>query len=486
MIRAIRTTSAALTAMLPTLLVAGCTTTAADKAGDAAAEPLVLTIGTDDRPGRVSAEQIEHFAARVSALSEGTLQITPRWSAAGAVPDWDQEVARMVERRELDLALIPSRAFDTEGVTSLSALNAPFLITSDALLADVIRGELSGDLLSGLGAAGVTGLSLFPGGLRHPFGVTEPLMGPEDYAGRSIRSPTSATVAALFEALGATTNDDEPFDAERSDGMESGYLESPDVAFATGNVTFFPKVLVLVVNTELLRELSPDHEAVLTTAATETQEWAIRTTPTDREAAEQWCRDGGTIAHATKGDLDALAVVADEVTRDLARDPLTARLIEEIARRKAAMPDEPSVGAECVGGRVPSPGTTDGEGIDGDFPAGVYRYEITRQDLVAAGVENESLLNDSVGIFTWTMNDGRYCFEHRGQFVRPEVCGRYEVDADTITVHLGAGVSATGRWAVEDDGDLVFTLIGLGPNPDPIVAAATARPWKRIGDVAES
>lgn len=464
----------------------GCATTAADKAGGGVADPIVLTIGTDDNPGRPSGQQIEHFASRVAELSDGGLRIEPRWRAAGVVPDWDQEVARMVAAGDLDLGLVPSRAFDTEGVTSLTALNAPFLITSDALVADVIRSDLADDLMSGLGTAGVIGLSMFPAGLRHPFGVTAPLTGPEDYVGSSIRSPTSATVQALFEALGATTNDEE-FDATRSDGMESGYLESPDVAFATGNVTFFPKVLVLVVNTDTMDGLDPEQQDILLAAATETQDWAVENTLSDRDAALRWCRDGGTVVRASDSDVEAMVLAAEEVTRELAADPLTRRLIDEIGRRAAALTDDADDVVECVGGRTPPASTPDAQQADADFPAGVYRYELTRQDLIDAGAEDENVIYENIGIFTWTMVDGRYCFERRNeQSEAREVCGRYAVDGDTITVHLSSGVSPRGRWTIEDDGDLVLGFIDGQPAPDPVIAATVAETWRRIGDVDES
>ena len=103
--------------------------------------------------------------------------------------------------------------------------------------------------MSGLDAAGVVGLALFPEGLRHPFALGDPLLGPDDYQGAVMRSPTSATIAAMFEALGATTNDDEP-DPSTHTGVESSYLLDPP-GTATGNVTFFPKVNSLVINADV-------------------------------------------------------------------------------------------------------------------------------------------------------------------------------------------------------------------------------------------
>ena len=168
-------------------------------------KPMTLRIGTDDEPGKPASDQIKEFARRVQRISDGDLRIEPVWHAAGDGPDWDQRVARMITSGELDMGLIPSRSWDTEGVTSLRALNAPFLIESDELLGEVVSGELADDLMSGLGKASVTGIALFPEGLRHPFGLKRPLRGPDDYEGVTIRTPTSKTTAAVFEAMGASS-----------------------------------------------------------------------------------------------------------------------------------------------------------------------------------------------------------------------------------------------------------------------------------------
>src|SRR5262249_5206838 len=146
---------------------------------------LVLRVGTDDEPGRPAADQILAFARNVDLASHGSIRIQPAWHAAGDGPNWDQRVARMVERNEIEMGLIPSRAWDTEGVTSLQALNTPFLITSDELLDKVVSSDVSGKLLAGLSAAKVHGLALFPEGLRHPFGIKRALMGPGDYDGKT-------------------------------------------------------------------------------------------------------------------------------------------------------------------------------------------------------------------------------------------------------------------------------------------------------------
>ena len=134
-----------------TVVAAGCGgADDAESAKRSAIAPVTLRIGTDDEPGKPAADQIEELARRVAKLSDGAIRIEPVWHAAGDGPDWDQRVARMVTSGELEMGLIPTRSWDTEGVTSLRALNAPFLIderrarrptSSPAELADDLHGR---------------------------------------------------------------------------------------------------------------------------------------------------------------------------------------------------------------------------------------------------------------------------------------------------------------------------------------------------------
>ena len=95
----IRTKLAAIAGIAGLSLVgAGCTAQPSAKPAD----PVVLTIGTDDEPGAPSADEIEEFARQVSKLSDGAITIEPKWHAAGDVKDWDQAVAKMVVDGDLD------------------------------------------------------------------------------------------------------------------------------------------------------------------------------------------------------------------------------------------------------------------------------------------------------------------------------------------------------------------------------------------------
>lgn len=59
-----------------------------------------------------------------------------------------------------------TRAWDSVGVRSFDALNAPFLVDSYAFEGDVLRGPAAKEMLAGASGAGVQPVALLPGPLR--------------------------------------------------------------------------------------------------------------------------------------------------------------------------------------------------------------------------------------------------------------------------------------------------------------------------------
>lgn len=355
-----RTRSAAMASAvaLTMLLAAGCGAEGSSKAGGDAA-PLTLRIGTDDEPGRPAADQIEEFARQVADISDGQLLIEPVWQAAGqGRDDWDQAVARMVVSGELDMGMIPARAWDTEGVTSLRALQAPFLVTSEALVRQVVTGDVAQRMLSGLSEIGITGLALVPEGLRQLFSFADPILTPSDLEGVTVRAPTSDTTYALFEALGATA-DDLPGDLF-AQGVDAGTVAAaessfqlagtlPHIATATGNLVLFPKVNSLVINAESFVALSEAQQQMLRDAGSKTRDWAAQSMVPVAESAAAYCDAGGTVVATTDEELTAFRVAAQPVYDELERDADTSALIEAI-RNLAGQTDAREAPAPCAPG----------------------------------------------------------------------------------------------------------------------------------------
>jgi TRAP-type C4-dicarboxylate transport system substrate-binding protein len=433
-------------------LAAGCGDNGGEaaKAGATKIKPVTLRIGTDDEPGKPAADQIEEFARRVQDLSGGAIAVEPVWHAAGEGPDWDQRVARMINGDELDMGLIPSRSWDTEGVTTLRALNTPFLIDSDALLQRVIAtDDLAADLMTGLDEAGVRGIALFPEGLRHPFGMKTPMRGPDDYRGGAIRTPTSKTTTALFTALGAAANDDEPDPSEHT-ALESSYVLEPN-GVSTGNVTFYPKVNVLVIAGKTDAQLDDRQRAILAKAAAQTRSWAIDAGPTDAEAAQAFCAQGRRVVLAGAAELAALERAAQPVTDELEQDAPTAEAIAAIRTLKDSVTAEPP--AACDGA---SGGNAHSAKLDG-----VYRFRITDAQLREFGITAPDDIAENHGSYTVTMRGGEYCWVQKGPnpVNNPDECSTYVVDGDELTWNFPVGQPDVYRFTKRANGDLKLTAV---------------------------
>jgi TRAP-type C4-dicarboxylate transport system substrate-binding protein len=450
----------------------------ADKAGGDDA-PVTLRVGTDDGPGRPAADQIEEFARLVEEVSEGHLRIEPVWHAGGEdVDDWDQVVARMVVSGELDMGMIPARAWDTEGVTSLRALHAPFLVTSDELVEEIVTSDLAKEMLSGLEAADVTGVALLPEGLRHVLAFGDPPLSPADFDGMLIRAPRSDTTYALFEALGALPDDLPGDDQAFLEGVRTGRVGAAESSFALagtlpgpttaiGNLTLFPKVNSLVINSDAFGDLTDDQRAILRDAGQRTLDWATGTTPTDADVAREFCKNGGRIVVADEADIEELQGAIQSVYDELEKDEATKRMIERIRelKQEAATP-EVSV-APC--GAETDDGTTAGDDeAQSAFPEGVYRMEMTAEFLIEAGVDRPTASNHA-GIWSLTFQEG--------QFLEGTCVGTYSVSSGRVTIHLGTdpgcGTAAglvlfSAGWTLEGD-QLRFEDVRSGHGSDLLV-----------------
>lgn len=345
--------SAAVTAALvmAALTLSGCGVVGGVANAHPDAAPITLRMGTDDTPGRPAADQILHFAEQVNELSGGQLRIQPVWQAAGDTgsDDWDQKVARMLTDGDLELAMIPSRAWDKEGVRSMRALNAPMLVTSDALVAEIVTGDLADEMLAGLDDVGVHGLALLPEGIQRVLSFGDPLTSVDDFTDQLIRVPASKTTYATFKALGAVPDDATATVEAAADGRvagaESSFFRSGPLAgartAAVGNLPLWPKVNSLVIAADAYTGITEDQQRILRKAARNTRQWSIDTLPGDATAARSYCADGNRIVNADADDVAAFRDATAPVTKALKKDDTTRELIraiQDLAERTDAHP----------------------------------------------------------------------------------------------------------------------------------------------------
>jgi TRAP-type C4-dicarboxylate transport system substrate-binding protein len=461
------------------LAVGGCTTepaTGTKAGGDP--PPLTLRIGTDDPEGRPGSNQIEEFARQVKEMSEGTLRIEPVFQAAGdGQLAWDQKVARLVVKGDLDLGMIPARAWDTEGVLSLRPLNAPFLVSSDELMNAVTTDdELADEMLGGLESIGITGLALLPEGLRHLFAFGKPMLTPADVDGAIVRAPRSTTTWALFEAMGAKPTDrevDETFAAAET-SFALGYT-LPEATAVLGNLTFYPKVNSLVANSERFENLTDEQQEILRQAARAARDWALGENPSDVELAEEYCANGGTIMLADESDLEAFERDARPVYDDLEQDATTAGILARIEELKGQTSGVASVEA-CDPGDEKKQVTAENIVPDGgELPDGTYRVEYTDDYLRNHGLNPEEIA-DNHGVWTFVLDDGQWSIEQVAVDITDSRAGIYQVVGDNLYWLFEGGELFHLSWRVDDDGDLHFKVV----EDAGIAEFHWDTPWTRI------
>ena len=461
------------------LATAGCS---AQPALSAQPTPVTLTIGTEDPPGLTTPAtvQIDHFAKQVDALSHGAIKIQPVYNAAtGDDPDSEPLLADMVIRGDLDLGLVATRVWDLKGVTSLQALNAPFLVNRDDLVHAVISADdLRGELLAGLPGIGVEGIDLFPEALRHPFGFEAALGGVEDYAGKIVRVPDSGASTAMFGAFGATTDGGLP-NSSIQVGAESAYEFTPG-GIATGNVAFGAKINALVANGDAYDALTAAQQQTLAAAAAATRKWVVDTVQTDAEAAKGFCAEGGQIEAATDAQLASLVAAGETVTAEFETDAPTKSLIDQITALKATLGPAPEPVVTC-------------EGLMSDASAaasalnGVYTVTISKDDYRAAGEADEVEIPKNSGTWTWTFEDGRAAYDQVDTGYSDAGAGlSYTLEGDRFTLYWSHEAT---EWTAADvsvapDGSLVFTNIEDGIPRLQIISEVLfgKTPWVRVGD----
>jgi TRAP-type C4-dicarboxylate transport system substrate-binding protein len=439
---------------------------------------------------------LSRFAAEVRRRSNGSLRVSITYQVAGlGTRSFDQAAADMIRRGRYDLGFIPARAWDLEGVRTMRALQAPFVLQSTEQLARVLADdELAGGMLAGLRPLGVTGLALLAGHPRHPFAFAGTLRSPRDFAGAAVRAPRSEMTWTLLRALGArpVDLDGARFTAAiaRGDvqGAEADLPVAPATLFehptATSNVTFFTRADTLVANNRALARLDAGDRAVLRAAAADAAAFAPRAAASERDAARAYCRVGGRVVAAPAADVRALRAAAAPVTAALERDPATRATLQRIRALAGASPAAPAPICD------PAPGTARRSvAIGNSTPVdGVYRNTITVRDLTARGVDQPTA-RQNAGVHTITLRDGRlhdtmHPLESTGgptdKLVPCE--GRYAIRGRTYTFAWDPATDCTGdftaRWSLRGDA-LRLTAIRTAETLDHIIWGL--KPFRRIG-----
>ena len=481
-----------------TMTLGACSSQAAetDKSGGAP-QSLTLSIGTPDHEGQPGAAHVHAFVEEVAELSDGRIEVRPRWEVSGESDDWDQRAARMVMEGDLDLAVIPARAWDTEGVDTLRPLQAPFLLVTEEAADATLSSEVADEMLAGVEKAGVTGLGLFPESVRYLFAFGEPARKLEDLRGRGSRTPQSDTVFATHRALGMSPDD--PNGDNYAQAVIDGDISVAEASFAAappseaapvtavGNLPLFTKVNSLVANTDQWQQLDEGDRDLLLQAAATVQDatTALDLAEAQLASAEEYCHGSDVLSWA-EADIEAARAAVEPVYAELEADAESAALLQEVREIADEAGGEPASVPDCTSDEgSPDGGDADAGSSDQSVLDGVYRYTIPEDYLRDLGAsEHEVAIN--AGVLTWTLDGGDYTINWRSSEEPAVERGTYVVDGQRVTFYLSwipSGSSSQGlpwavNWKRETDGDLTFTV---DQQRDPLLDALfVAAAWDHL------
>lgn len=453
----------AVVASLVTMAGCGADEASVDKAGGDR-EPITVALGVADGEETPYDSALDYFVAQVDQLTHGMVQVEIVREAGGPLSrDSEQTLATMIVDGEIDLAVVPARAWDDVGVGTFRALQVPFLVDSDELFAAITRSDVAVSMLAGLDAVGVTGLVMFPESLRHPVGFERAYVSASDFAGAQLRWNASPVAMSVAAALGV-----EPV----FPGQSPGELDGADSAFnwldtlpvwggpVTANIPLYAKAQTIVANSDWFGSLPHDIREALQQAAEETLTHAIVTTVPERERALAYCADGGNVAIASDVEIAELTTKIEPVVAELVADPATAEVVAGISALKSEL-DPPTAIEPCRSS------SGDEAAADAEFPEGLYRTDSPSDGVVmmgyVAGEWTRYFEDGSVDcVSTYEVRDGRIYLTTSSD---PQLaCGN-----PPNHPFLDAAFSF-------DDGQLRLTDI----NSDPGAAAEFGLPWTLI------
>ncbi|MBO4254225.1 TRAP transporter substrate-binding protein [Streptomyces griseorubiginosus] len=299
-----------------------------------------------------ASDEFRAFLQNVRTLSHDSIQISAEFNAHHEEgPDFEEQLFNDVQSGRVDLAALGSRVFDIRRAPALGVLTAPLLINSFAAEEKVLGAPVAERMIREVDGGGLTGVGLLPGSLRRPFGAGTPLLGPDDYKGRTIGIQESKVADSTLRALGAKP---QWFGAGSSvaafDGFEqqlvsvngSRYDEAGMIG--TANVVLWPRPIVLVANTKVIERLGKDERKLLQDAAREAVHGAgADLREQEHRALESLCARGQKFATANPAQLTALRKAVQPVYDQLSRDRRTKEYLETVTALVRDVPAEPPV-----------------------------------------------------------------------------------------------------------------------------------------------
>ncbi|TCC43303.1 TRAP transporter substrate-binding protein [Kribbella sindirgiensis] len=466
---------------------------AVDKAGG---DSAVLTLATiDDVNDNGQSFGPQAFVDNLRTVSGGKLKVEIKKNYGEGDAQAESAIVKAIAAGEIDGGWPSTRAFAGAGITSLKAVEAPMTITSYTAEKQLVTAPVAKSLLASLDSTGVVGLGLAVGPLRRPFAAKKPLLGPADWTGTRFRTYNSPVQEDAIRALGGTPVN---FGIEWGGEVKAGRLRGAefdvpqyarnDTVLAlqvTANVVLWPKVFVLSFSRQRFEALTEQQRSWIRDAAQRATRASVEATYEESAIAGEMCSDGIRFITATPGEVAGLRRKLQPVLDRLAADPKSGPMLKDIQAIATANPlaDVPNVPEACRQTGKEAPAAKIPQQVSA-LPSGVYRVEITLEDVHAAGLDNS---DGNSGTWTLTVRNGTFEVRCRPIGDPSDDCGGTITDGV-----LGAGdLRGTGHqvWLVPKGKDhpVQFTwavdgnTLVLSESSAPKGAEMILEPWQKIG-----
>jgi len=314
----------------------------------------------------------------------------------------------------------------------------------------------------------LVGIGALPGPMRKLLGISEPLVDPADFVGKTVALQDSALTTDTLTALGATPKAvPSSADLDGLDGAEQqlssivGNHYYTEADYVTANVNLWPRPLVIVMGADAFEGLAVSQQDALRQAATDAIPAALDASRAeDDEAVPALCREGMTLTYASDDALAALRTAVVVVYKDLNANPATQAHLESIQELKdslARFPEAP----RCPKGEAADSPTGIG------FPQGTFKTTISQDDW--GEMESQpmefSMMIDAETVTILDGANGEIGFK-----------GTYTAFHDSIEVTDGVD-EVTARWSFDGE-QLRFT--DVTPENSPFEVVWESHPWKKV------
>ena len=449
------------------LLAGACTDTGSteDKAGGTKVDAQVLTMA---QPNGEPPDQLVSWAEEVSERSDGTLTIEFKNAWRLGEVDYESGTMEDVRAGKVDLGWVGARAFDRVGMDGFQALLAPLLVDSYDLQAAVFEAGIPDEMLEGLRDIDLVGIGVLPGPMRKLLGVSEPLVDPADFVGKTIGLQESALAADTLTALGAKPKAvPSSADLDGLDGYEAqlasivGNHYYAEADYVTANVNLWPRPLVIFMGEEAFEGLAVSQQNALQQAAADAIPAALDASRAeDEEAVPALCREGMKLIKASEGALADLQTAVRPVYAELNANPATQAHLTTMQELKSSLDRSPEAPSCPKGEAVSSP-----TGVG--FPQGTFETTLTQDDW--GDMEGQPMeFSMVIDAETVTILDG----------ASDEIGfkGTYTAFRDTLEVTDGRD-KVTAQWSFAG-GQLRFT--DVTPENSPFEVVWESHPWKKV------